>query len=418
MTKKRPYKKKRSGSKDRRGPRQRPQKKDRSPDHSQLEGKSGYLGILELNGKGSGFIRCREASYLPSDCDVHVGRQLIQEYGMRTGDEITGVVGQAPGRGKSPPLTAVEAINGRQPHEIKGRPEFSRLGAVHPDEQIVIECGIRRAGGPDYTNRVIDLLCPFGKGQRALIVSPSKAGKTTVLQSVAEGIVKNYRGAQLFILLVDERPEEVTEMEACGFGEVVSSSFDFPAERHVGLAELTLERARRRVELGEDVVIILDSITRLARAYNNVERGTGRTLSGGLDASSMDKPKRFLGSARKVDPAKGSGSLTIIATALVDTGSRMDDVIFEEFKGTGNSELVLSRELADRRIFPAIDLNASSTRKEELLLSPEALAVSRAIRHRLAQASPVESMTELLSIMKRTESNELLVQQAASALQD
>ncbi len=418
MTKKRPYKKKRSGSRDRRGPRKRPQNRDRSPDHSQVEGKTGFLGILELNGKGSGFIRCREASYQPSDCDVHVGRQLIQEYGMRTGDEITGVVGQSPGRGKSPPLTAVEAINGRQPQEIQGRPEFSRLGAIHPDEQIVIECGIRRAGGPDYTNRVIDLLCPFGKGQRALIVSPSKAGKTTVLQSVAEGIVKNYPGAQLLILLVDERPEEVTEMEACGFGEVVSSSFDFPAERHVGLAELTLERARRRVELGEDVVIILDSITRLARAYNNVERGTGRTLSGGLDASSMDKPKRFLGSARKVDPAKGSGSLTIIATALVDTGSRMDDVIFEEFKGTGNSELVLSRELADRRIFPAIDLNASSTRKEELLLSPEALAVSRAIRHRLAQASPVESMTELLSIMKRTESNELLVQQAASALQD
>ena len=387
-------------------------------DRSQLEGKSGHLGVLELNGTGSGFVRCREAAYQPSDCDVHVGRQLIQEYGLRTGDEITGVVGQAPGRGKTPPLTAVTAINGRSPEEIEGRPDFNRLGAVHPDEQLVIECGIQRPTGPDYTNRVIDLLCPFGKGQRALIVSPSKAGKTTVLQSVAEGIVKNYPGSQLLILLVDERPEEVTEMEMCGFGEVVASSFDFPAERHVGLAELTLERARRRVELGEDVMIILDSITRLARAYNNVERGSGRTLSGGLDASSMDKPKRFLGSARKVDPAKGSGSLTIIATALVDTGSRMDDVIFEEFKGTGNSELVLSRELADRRIFPAIDLNASSTRREELLLSPEALAVSRAIRHRLAQASPVDAMSELLSIMKRTESNQQLVQQAAAALRD
>jgi transcription termination factor Rho len=387
-------------------------------DRSQLEGKSGHLGVLELNGTGSGFVRCREAAYQPSDCDVHVGRQLIQEYGLRTGDEITGVVGQAPGRGKTPPLTAVTAINGRSPEEIAGRPDFNRLGAVHPDEQLVIECGIQRATGPDYTNRVIDLLCPFGKGQRALIVSPSKAGKTTVLQSVAEGIVRNYADSQLLILLVDERPEEVTEMEMCGFGEVVASSFDFPAERHVGLAELTLERARRRVELGEDVVIILDSITRLARAYNNVERGSGRTLSGGLDASSMDKPKRFLGSARKVDPAKGSGSLTIIATALVDTGSRMDDVIFEEFKGTGNSELVLSRELADRRIFPAIDLNASSTRREELLLSPEALAVSRAIRHRLAQASPVDAMSELLSIMKRTDSNQQLVQQAAAALRD
>ncbi len=419
MTKKQPpNRRRRGGSRNRRRSKKGWQAPSGSAERTAVEGKSGYLGVLELNGKGSGFVRCREAAYQPSDCDVHVGRQLIQEYGLRTGDEITGAVGAAPGRGKTPPLTAVTAINGRPPNEIEGRPDFNRLGAVHPDEQLVIDCGIRRAGGPDYTNRVIDLLCPFGKGQRALIVSPSKAGKTTVLQSVAEGIVRNYPDSQLLILLVDERPEEVTEMEACGFGEVVASSFDFPAERHVALAELTLERARRRVELGEDVIIILDSITRLARAYNNVERGSGRTLSGGLDASSMDKPKRFLGSARKVDPSKGSGSLTIIATALVDTGSRMDDVIFEEFKGTGNSELVLSRELADRRIFPAIDLNGSSTRREELLLSPEALAVSRAIRHRLAQVSPVDAMSELLSIMKRTESNAELVRQAAAALRD
>jgi transcription termination factor Rho len=272
-------------------------------------------------------------------------------------------------------------------------------------------------GNPDYTNRVIDLLCPFGKGQRALIVSPAKAGKTTVLQAVAEGVVKNYPEATLFILLVDERPEEVTEMEVCGFGEVVSSSFDYPAERHVALAELTLERARRLVEHGDDVVIILDSITRLARAYNNVERGSGRTLSGGLDATSLEKPKRFLGSARKIDQAKGGGSLTIIATALVDTGSRMDDVIFEEFKGTGNSELVLSRELADRRIFPAIDLNSSSTRREELLLSPEALSVSQAIRRRMSGLSPVDAMNEILAVMKKTESNDELLRQVASALE-
>jgi transcription termination factor Rho len=203
-------------------------------------------------------------------------------------------------------------------------------------------------------------------------------------------------------------------MEMCGFGEVVSSSFDFPADRHVAVAQLTLERARRRVELSQDVVVILDSITRLARAYNNVERGTGRTLSGGIDASSMEGPKRFLGSARKIDPVRGGGSLTIIATALVDTGSRMDDVIFEEFKGTGNSELVLSRELAERRIFPAIDLNASSTRREELLLDPQTLAVSQAIRHRLARASPVDAMTELLGVMKKTGSNAELVKQAAA----
>jgi len=372
------------------------------------------LGILQLRDKGGGFIRCQEASYLPSNCDIHVGRKLIQQYGLRTGDEIAGVVGKAPGKGKSPPLTEITAVNGRPPEDMEGRPQFSRLGAVHPDEQIILDCGRRILGNPDLTNRVIDLLCPFGKGQRALIVSPSKAGKTTVLQSVAEGIVKNHPAATLFILLVDERPEEVTEMEMCGFGEVVSSSFDFPADRHVAVAELTLERARRRVELAEDVVIILDSITRLARAYNNVERGTGRTLSGGIDASSMEGPKRFLGSARKIDPAKGGGSLTIIATALVDTGSRMDDVIFEEFKGTGNSELVLSRELADRRVFPAIDLNASSTRREELLLDPQTLTVSQAIRRRLAQSSPVDAMTELLRVMKKTGSNAELVKQASA----
>jgi transcription termination factor Rho len=372
------------------------------------------MGVLEITNKGSGFVRCREASYLPSDCDVHVARKLIQQYGLRTGDEIAGVVGTAPGKGKSPPLAELTAVNGRPPEEMEGRPQFSQLGAVHPDEQIVLDCGRSLLGNPDLTNRVIDLLCPFGKGQRALIVSPSKAGKTTVLQSVAEGIVKNNPQTTLYILLVDERPEEVTEMEMCGFGEVVSSSFDFPADRHVAVAVLTLERARRRVELSEDVVIILDSITRLARAYNNVERGTGRTLSGGIDASSMEGPKRFLGSARKIDPAKGGGSLTIVATALVDTGSRMDDVIFEEFKGTGNSELVLSREMADRRIFPAIDLNASSTRREELLLDPQTLAVSQAIRRRLAQASPVDAMTELLGVMKRTASNAELVKQASA----
>jgi transcription termination factor Rho len=340
---------------------------------------------------------------------------MVDKYDLRTGDEIAGEVGKSPGRGKSPPLQKVTAINGRPPESLDRRPQFSRLGAVHPDEQLIIDCGRQMLGAPDYTNRVIDLLCPFGKGQRAMIVSPAKAGKTTVLQAVAEGVVSNYPDATLLILLVDERPEEVTEMEMCGFGEVVSSSFDFPADRHVALAELTLERARRRVEMGEDVVIILDSITRLARAYNTTEPGTGRTLSGGLDASTLDKPKRFLGSARKIDPAKGGGSLTIISTALVDTGSRMDDVIFEEFKGTGNSELVLSRELADRRIFPAIDLTASGTRREELLLSPDALAVSQAIRNRLADASPVDAMTELLAVMKKTESNEELVRQASGS---
>lgn len=236
-----------------------------------------------------------------------------------------------------------------------------------------------------------------------------------VLQAVAQGIVQNRPDSQLLILLVDERPEEVTEMESCGFGEVVASSFDFPPDRHIALAQLTLERARRRVELGEDVVIILDSITRLARAFNAVERGSGKTLSGGLDATSLEEPKRFLGSARNINRAQGGGSLTIIGTALIDTGSKMDQVIYEEFKGTGNSELVLSRELAERRIFPAFDLTASATRREELLLSEEVLRASQLLRKRLANVPPVDAMNELLSLMKGTKTNAEFVQKIVSA---
>jgi transcription termination factor Rho len=230
-----------------------------------------------------------------------------------------------------------------------------------------------------------------------------------VLQAIAEGVVVNNPQCTLLILLIDERPEEVTEMESCGFGEVVASSFDQPAGRHVAVAEMTLQRARRRVEQGDDVVLILDSITRLARAHNTVELGSGRTLTGGLDANALEKPKRFLGSARKIDSAQGGGSLTIVGTTLVDTGSRMDQVIFEEFKGTGNSELVLNRELAERRIFPAIDLNASATRREELLLSEEALAMSNGIRRQLASMSPIDQMNTVLSYMKDTASNAELV---------
>ncbi|MBA2627825.1 MAG: transcription termination factor Rho, partial [Gemmatimonadales bacterium] len=335
-------------------------------------------GILEIANRGSGFLRRREASYLPSAGDIHVGERLIRQYQLRTGDEISGVTGRT-GKGRGPSLERITAIAGRPPETIGDRVEYSRLTAIHPNEQLALECGLTRVGGRDYTDRVIDLICPFAKGTRALIVAPAKAGKTMVLQAIAEGISRNHPAALLLVLLVDERPEEVYEMEAGGFGEVVASTFDHPAERHVAAAELTLERARRRVELGEDVVLIVDSLTRLARAYNTVERGTGRTLSGGLDAQSLEKPKRFFGSARKIDEAKGGGSLTIIATALVDTGSKMDQVIFEEFKGTGNSELVLSRELAERRVFPAIDLTASSTRREELILAPDVLAVSRTL---------------------------------------
>ena len=408
------------------------------------------LGILELTDRGSGFIRRRGDAYLPKPTDLRVPSELVRLYGLRTGDEISGDAGgqdgqdgqggrdgqdgrdgqagrggqggrgnrqhgRGRGRGREqhrrggggggPALTNVLAINGRDPASISQRPDFSKLQAIHPRELLALDCNLKRFGQRDFTNRVIDLLCPFGKGQRALIVAPAKAGKTMVLQAIAEGLGKNYPEMVLLILLVDERPEEVTEMESCGYGEVVASSFDHPPDRHVAVAELTLERARRRVEQGEDVVIILDSITRLARAYNSVERGTGRTMTGGLDANALEKPKHFLGSARAVDPAKGGGSLTIIGTSLIDTGSRMDQVIFEEFKGTGNSELTLSRELAERRIYPAIDINASGTRKEELLLGPEALEISRTVRNVLSPLPPADAMSRLLTLMKRTESN-------------
>ncbi|UCG76500.1 MAG: transcription termination factor Rho [Gemmatimonadota bacterium] len=386
------------------------------PASSNESSAAAYLGVLQVLGNGAGFIRSARAGYLPSDGDIYVSQKIVQRWQLRTGDEIAGVAGKAPGNGKSAPLRKIFAVNGRPPEQLGHRRQFQRLSAQHPDEQLLLECGLTRGGRTDYTNRVIDLFCPLGKGQRALIVAPAKAGKTMVLQAIAEGIVHNYPDSSLLILLVDERPEEVTEMEACGFGEVVSSSFDHPAQRHVSVAETTLERARRRAELGEDVILVLDSITRLARAYNTVEEGTGRTLSGGLDAGSLDKPKRFLGSARKISPDQGGGSLTIIATALVDTGSRMDQVIFEEFKGTGNSELVLSRELADRRIYPAIDLTASATRREELLLTPDALTVSRAMRRELNNVSPVDAMSELLALMQRHTSNADLIGRALSKL--
>ena len=393
------------------------QTSQRHDSDSQPDSEEGtYLGVLQVLGNGAGFIRNARAGYLPSDDDIYVSQKIVGRWRLRSGDEIVGIAGKAPGNGKSPPLRKLFAINDRPPDQLGHRREFQRLSAQHPNEQRLLEGGLTRRGRPDYTNRVLDLFCPLGKGQRALIVAPAKAGKTMVLQAIAEGIVTNHPNATLFILLVDERPEEVTEMEACGFGEVISSSFDHPAQRHVAVAESTLERARRRTEMGEDVVLVLDSITRLARGYNSVEEGTGRTLSGGLDAGSLEKPKRFLGSARKISPDQGGGSLTIIATALVDTGSRMDQVIFEEFKGTGNSELLLSRELADRRTFPAIDLAGSATRREELLLSDDALTVSHAMRRELNNLTPVDAMSELLGLMQRHDSNDELIERALSKL--
>lgn len=382
---------------------------DLPDDPEELMAMSRPLGLLEVLGSGSGFIRRREAGYTPSNDDIYVASRIIQKFGLRTGDELMGIIGNPPRANKSAPLAHLQLVNDHPPEQAKGRPDFQRLSAVHPDEHLVLECGRQLLGEPDYTNRVIDLFCPFGKGQRAMIVAPAKAGKTMVMQSVAQGIVTNNPECHLMFLLVDERPEEVTEMEQCGFGEVIASTFDRPPERHVQVAEMTLERARRRVEQGEDVVIILDSITRMARAYNTTENGSGKTLSGGLDANSLEKPKRFLGSARKISETQTGGSLTIIATCLVDTGSRMDQVIFEEFKGTGNSELVLSRELADKRIYPAIDLSASATRKEELLLDDDALRISHAMRRQLAGMSQSDAMLELLGAMKKTKSNRELI---------
>jgi transcription termination factor Rho len=367
-----------------------------------------FLGILELTDRGTAFLRRRESGYAPADGDLFVPPQLVKQYGLRTGDAIAGEGGRG-GKGRGPSLQRVATVNDLPPEQIAGRPEFSKLSAVHPKAMLQLEVPVGKSRTAHEITRLIDLLCPFGKGQRALIVAPAKAGKTTVLQAVAEGVALNHPKAQLFILLVDERPEEVTEMEMAGAGEVVASSFDCPPERHAEVAELTLERARRQVELGRDSVIILDSITRLARAYNMLERSTGRTLSGGLDAGAMEKPKKFLGSARCVDPARGGGSLTIIGTALVDTGSKMDQVIFEEFKGTGNSELVLSRELAERRIYPAIDIPASSTRREELLFSPEALAASHALRQRVAGMTSINAMQEVLSLFRNAKTNAELI---------
>ena len=373
------------------------------------------LGVLDLPERGAGFLRRRAESYLPASGDVQVPARLIQEFGLRIGDEIAGEVqsGGGGGRGRGgggggTTLSRITAINGRAPEGARDRPAFASLPAIHPNVPLRLDCGMLRRGQPDYTNRVIDLLCPLGKGQRALVVAPAKAGKTTILQAIAEGLTRNQPTMALYILLVDERPEEVTEMEMAGFGEVIASSFDCPAEQHVAVAELTLERARRRVEQGDEVAIILDSITRLARAFNSAERGTGRTLSGGLDATSLERPKRFLGSARQVEPSRGGGSLTIIGTALVDTGSKMDQVIYEEFKGTGNSELVLSREMAERRIFPAVDFQASGTRREELLLSPELLTATRTLRSQWARLPTITAMEQTLALLKRTKSNDEL----------
>jgi transcription termination factor Rho len=341
-------------------------------------------------GRDGGFVRRAENSYLPDPSDAFIPTHVVRQLALRRGDLVEATVGRDH-RGRTV-VVEVQAINGTPPAEVGRRPDFQALTAAYPERKLFLETGRPAKGGPELTRRAVDLIAPIGYGQRALIVAPARAGKTTLLQAIVEGVAVNHPETVLFVLLVDERPEEVSEMVTWGYGEVVASSFDMPAERHTHVAEMVLERSRRLVELGRNVVIVLDSITRLARAHNTVDRGTGRTLSGGLDATAMAKPKAFFGSARAVIDG---GSLTIIATALVETGSRMDDVIFEEFKGTGNCEIKLDRSLAEKRIFPAIDIGTSGTRREEKLFRPDQLDAVHTLRRGLHQM-PSQSAMEWL----------------------
>lgn len=353
-------------------------------------------GLLERLPDGYGFIRSAEASYLPGPEDVYVSPTQIRRLNLRTGDTITGSMRPPKSGEKYFALVQVDAINAAPPAASLTRTQFKDLTPLHPERMLRVEAG------EDATGRVIDLLCPLGFGQRALIVSPPRAGKTIVLQAIAKGVASNHPDAKLIVLLIDERPEEVTDMRRSVRGEVVASTFDEPASRHVAVGAIVLDKARRMVEAGHDVVVLLDSITRLARAHNTVTPSSGRVLTGGVDANALEKPKKFFGSARAVEEG---GSLTIIATALVDTGSRMDEVIFEEFKGTGNSEIVLERKLADKRIFPAIDINRSGTRKEELLLDASTLQRVWMLRKALAAVSSDEAMELLLKRLRQTKDN-------------
>jgi transcription termination factor Rho len=354
-------------------------------------------GVLEVLPDGYGFLRSSDYNYLPSPDDIYVSPSQIKKFSLRTGDFVSGQVRPPKEGERFFALLRVEAVNGLEPEGIRERTLFDNLIPVYPTRRINLE-----SAPGEYAMRIMDLLSPIGKGQRGLIVSPPKSGKTILLQKIANSITRNYPEIKLIILLIDERPEEVTDMERSVKGEVISSTFDEPAERHVQVADMVIEKAKRLVEAKEDVVILLDSITRLARAHNIVVPHSGRILSGGVDSNALHKPKRFFGAARNIEDG---GSLTIIATALIDTGSRMDDVIFEEFKGTGNMELVLNRDLSDRRIFPAIDVNRSGTRREDLLMKEEDLAKVWILRKILSDFTPVEAMDFLLDKMRGTKTN-------------
>ncbi|MBW7957376.1 MAG: transcription termination factor Rho [Deltaproteobacteria bacterium] len=360
-------------------------------------------GVLETLPDGFGFLRAPDYNYLPGPDDIYVSPSQIRRFNLRTGDIVSGQI-RPPKEGERYfTLLKVEKVNYEDPEVARDKILFDNLTPLYPQEKIHLELKSETKGAPsDISMRIMDLFTPIGKGQRGLIVSPPRAGKTILLQKIANSITTNHPEVVLLVLLIDERPEEVTDMQRSVNGEVISSTFDEPAQRHVQVAEMIIEKAKRLVEHQKDVVILLDSITRLARAYNAVVPPSGKVLSGGVDSNALHKPKRFFGAARNIEEG---GSLTIIATALIDTGSRMDEVIFEEFKGTGNMEIVLDRKLAERRIFPAIDLNKSGTRKEDLLLTKEALNRIWILRKVLQPLNPIESMEFLLDKIQSTPSN-------------
>lgn len=354
-------------------------------------------GVLETLNEGYGFLRSPDYNYLPGPDDIYVSPSQIKRFDLKKGDTISGQVRPPKDSERYFALLKIEAVNFENPEVAKHKTLFDNLTPLYPDEKVKLEVST-----DELSMRIMDLLSPIGKGQRALIVSPPKAGKTILLQKIANSVTSNHPEMKLIVLLIDERPEEVTDMKRSVKGEVISSTFDEPADRHVQVADMVLEKSKRLTEHGHDVAILLDSITRLARAHNAVVPHSGKILSGGVDSNALQKPKRFFGAARNIEEG---GSLTIIATALVETGSRMDEVIFEEFKGTGNMEMVLDRRLSDRRIFPAIDINRSGTRKEELLLKEDELSKVWILRKFLNEMNAVEAMEFLLDRMRKTKSN-------------
>ena len=357
-------------------------------------------GVLEILPDGFGFLRSPDTSYTASTDDIYISPSQVRRFNLHTGDMIEGEVRTPKDGERYFALNKLDKVNDGGPEDNKHKVMFENLTPLFPKEQMKLERDIK--GDENVTGRVIDIIAPIGKGQRALLVAPPKSGKTVMMQHIAHAIAANYPDSHMMVLLIDERPEEVTEMQRTVKGEVIASTFDEPAARHVHVAEMVIERAKRLVELKKDVVILLDSITRLARAYNNVVPSSGKVLTGGVDSNALQRPKRFLGAARNVEEG---GSLTIIATALVDTGSRMDEVIFEEFKGTGNSEIHLDRRLYEKRVFPSIQLNRSGTRREELLLAPDILQKTRILRQFLYNMDEVDSMELVLKQMKATKTN-------------